>query len=136
MKKTQDLIFLDTTTLTSDNFIRVAKEELVKFYSKRDNPKLFKTHDLMITKDGEGILKRDFFVKNSNVRVIANGQRDFNIQIVWFSKTLQNFKCILCVINNQDRLLAEFIYNGDKKEFYLDVYDKIENVKIEVKQYE
>lgn len=133
MKKTQDLIFLDTTTLTSDNFIKIAKEELVRFYSKRDNPEFFKTHDLTIIKDDEGILKRDFFVKDSNVRVIAKGQRDFNIQIVWFAKTLQNFKCILCVINNEDRILAEFIYNGDKKEFYLDVYDKIENVRIEVK---
>ena len=43
--------------------------------------------------------------------------------IVWFCKTLQNYKVILAtpLINN---MLYEFSYNGDKQEGYLDVYDK------------
>jgi hypothetical protein len=43
--------------------------------------------------------------------------------IVWFCKTLQNYKVILAtpLINN---MLYEFSYNGDKQEGYLDVYNK------------
>lgn len=46
--------------------------------------------------------------------------------IVWFCKTLQNYKVILAtpLINN---MLYEFSYNGDKQEGYLDVYNKIDN---------
>ena len=49
-----------------------------------------------------------------------------DVCVVWFAKTLQNFKVMLSV-----PLLCtefyEFTYNGDNKEAYLDVYTKIEN---------
>ena len=51
--------------------------------------------------------------------------------IVWFCKTLQNYKVILAtpLINN---MLYEFSYNGDKQEGYLDVYNKCEKVVVNV----
>lgn len=49
-----------------------------------------------------------------------------DVCIVWFAKTLQNFKVILATpfIGKE---LYEFTYNGNKQEAYLDVYTKIDN---------
>ena len=46
-----------------------------------------------------------------------------DIYIVWFSKTLQNWKA-LCSTNRQDNIYVEVTYNGDKDECYVDVYLK------------
>ncbi|SDY12939.1 DUF6275 family protein [Eubacterium barkeri] len=51
--------------------------------------------------------------------------------IVWSCKTLQNNKAILAT-HSKDKLLFELTYNGDKKEAYLDTYDKINNRVVEV----
>lgn len=52
------------------------------------------------------------------------------VKIVWFCKTLQNWKAIVAIINTPDQLLFEVTYNGLMKETYLDVYKKVENVRI------
>ena len=49
-----------------------------------------------------------------------------DVYIVWFCKTLQNFKIILST-PLLDNMLYEFSYNGDKKEAYLDTYEKTDN---------
>ena len=51
---------------------------------------------------------------------------DEDVFIVWFSKTLQNWKALVstCV---HDGMYYEITYNGDKDEIYLDAYKKIEN---------
>lgn len=49
-----------------------------------------------------------------------------DVCVVWFCKTLQNYKVILAT-PLLDHFFYEFTYNGDKKEAYLDVYDKIDN---------
>lgn len=46
--------------------------------------------------------------------------------IVWFSKTLQNFKALVSTTVS-DGMYYEITYNGDKKEIYLDAYKKWEN---------
>lgn len=48
--------------------------------------------------------------------------------IVWFCKTLQNWKAI--VGGTDIKELIEVTYNGDKNEVYVDVYDKKLNVAI------
>lgn len=55
-----------------------------------------------------------------------------DVYIVWFSKTLQNFKALVST-NVSDGMYYELTYNGDKKELYLDAYKKWENrcIKIE-----
>lgn len=68
---------------------------------------------------------------NSNVDVTDEfiiGIED--VYIVWFSKTLQNWKALVSTTVS-DGMYYEVTYNGDKKETYLDVYKKWENVKIE-----
>lgn len=52
-----------------------------------------------------------------------------NVFIVWFCKTLQNWKALVST-TLPDGMYYEVTYNGDKKEVYLDAYEKFENCKI------
>lgn len=49
-----------------------------------------------------------------------------DVYVVWFCKTLQNFKALLST-NIPDGRYYEFTYDGDKQRGYLDVYAKIHN---------
>lgn len=49
-----------------------------------------------------------------------------DIYVVWSCKTLQNNKALLST-NVTDGLYFEITYNGDKEEFYFDVYKKVLN---------
>ena len=49
------------------------------------------------------------------------------VYVVWFCKTLQNWKCLLST-TLPDGMYYEVTHNGDKKETYLDAYKKLENV--------
>lgn len=46
--------------------------------------------------------------------------------IVWFCKTLQNWKALVSGVNIEEYI--EVTYNGDKRECYVDVYNKTKNV--------
>lgn len=50
-----------------------------------------------------------------------------DVYVVWFSKTLQNWKALVSTTVN-DGMYYEVTYNGDKQETYIDVYKKWENV--------
>ena len=52
-----------------------------------------------------------------------------NVYIVWFCKTLQNWKALVST-DLPDGMYYEVTYNGDKKEAYLDAYKKFENREI------
>lgn len=64
---------------------------------------------------------------------------DRDIKLVWFCKTIQNFKAIMFVPPMQGKqddkpitINGKFIecsYNGDKDELYMDIYEK-QNKKI------
>ena len=54
-----------------------------------------------------------------------------DVYIVWFSKTLQNWKAMVST-NLPDGMYYEVTYNGDKDEVYLDAYKKFENVKLDM----
>ena len=49
-----------------------------------------------------------------------------DVYIVWFSKTLQNWKALVST-NISDGMYYEATYNGDREETYLDAYKKWEN---------
>lgn len=53
----------------------------------------------------------------------------FETYVVWFSKTLQNWKALVSTTIPDGRYY-EVTHNGDKDESYLDVYVKIDNIKI------
>lgn len=70
----------------------------------------------------------DYF--NSRVDKTDNMQlTEDNVYIVWFSKTLQNFKALVSTTVS-DGMYYEITYNGDKNELYMDAYKKWENKKI------
>lgn len=52
-----------------------------------------------------------------------------DVYIVWFSKTLQNWKALVST-NVEDGMYYEVTYNGDRREMYLDAYKKEQNVVI------
>lgn len=68
--------------------------------------------------------------------------REMNIDeeyvfIVWFSKTLKNWKCICALYDtdpeNPDHHLFECTYNGEKKQLYVDRYNKESNTAYDIK---
>lgn len=52
------------------------------------------------------------------------------LHLVWFSKVLQNWKCIIIDLKENNRLY-ECTFNGNKKELYVDIYDKQHNMVVE-----
>ena len=56
---------------------------------------------------------------------------DYEVFVVWYCKTLQNFKALLST-TLFDGMYYEVTYNGDKDQIYLDAYKKFENRCIEV----
>ena len=50
-----------------------------------------------------------------------------NVVIVWSSKVLQNYKCLVATTVLDDGVYAEYTYSGDKEELYEDVYEKVTN---------
>lgn len=49
------------------------------------------------------------------------------VHIVWFSKTLKNWKALVTT-DIPDDVYYEVTHNGNKDETYLDIYKKINNV--------
>lgn len=65
---------------------------------------------------------------NEHVEIADNKKlKESEVFIVWFSKTLQNWKALISTTIS-DGMYYEVTYNGDKKETYLDAYKKWENV--------
>ena len=53
--------------------------------------------------------------------------KEMHVFVVWICKTLQNNKALLSTTIDSDPRYYEITYNGDKEEFYFDVYDKLLN---------
>jgi len=50
----------------------------------------------------------------------------YEVYVVWFSKTLQNWKALLSTTLS-DGMYYEVTHNGDKNETYCDAYRKVAN---------
>lgn len=54
--------------------------------------------------------------------------KESDLYVVWLTKVLQNNKALLSTNVDGDGLYFEVTFNGDKQEFYFDIYKKQENV--------
>lgn len=54
-----------------------------------------------------------------------------DMYIVWFSKTLQNWKALVAT-DEYPGLYIEVSYNGSREEAYIDTYFKMNNIAIDV----
>ena len=57
----------------------------------------------------------------------SDPEAHFDVFTVWKAKILQNWKYLISS-TLPDGMYYELTYNGDKAEWYLDVYKKMENV--------
>ncbi len=87
--------------MKNDEMLDLCKEVVVNYF----NENVEKTDEFKINKD--------------------------NVFVVWFSKTLQNFKALVSTTIS-DGMYYELTYNGNRKELYLDAYKKWENKCIKV----
>ena len=53
-----------------------------------------------------------------------------DVYVVWFSKTLQNWKALVSTNKLHENDYCEVTHNGDKNETYCDVYNKVLNIKL------
>lgn len=86
--------------MSNDEMLKRAKEVVVDYFNGRSE----KTDRFQITAD--------------------------NVYIVWFCKTLQNWKALVST-DVEDGMYYEVTHNGDMRETYLDAYKKWENVCID-----
>lgn len=67
-----------------------------------------------------------YLTKSARDKSINNIYESLNV--VWFSKTLQNHKAlVMSTADRFDHIYWEVTYNGDKKEYYVDEYSKASN---------
>lgn len=83
-------------------------------------------------KDPDRFLKhaKQFVVGAHAVETAETGDPELTIDelyIVWFSKTLQNWKALISTTRSGDGLYFEVTHNGDKLETYVDTYYKGSN---------
>jgi hypothetical protein len=55
---------------------------------------------------------------------------EFDVYIVWFCKTLQNWKALIST-TLPDQMYYEVTYDGDRYVTYLDVYKKFRNIAVQ-----
>ena len=69
--------------------------------------------------------------KNALVKILkercGSNLKTDDLHLVWFTKTLQNFKCVLIDLLDNQRYY-ECTYNGSKDALYVDIYEKKHNV--------
>lgn len=106
--------------IDQDKFLKKAKRLTVEQYNK-----LLAAGGLQAIADREGISLKSAQRLLSEMSITQD-----DVFIVWFAKTLQNWKALVSTVVPDDHLYFELTYNGDKKETYIDVYDKITNIAI------
>ena len=71
-------------------------------------------------------MKKQKKENNNEHHFLSSNARQKDVFIVWYCKTLQNWKALAGIYGRDEYF--ELTYNGDKKELYLDVYKKSENM--------
>jgi hypothetical protein len=76
------------------------------------------------------LLVRDYVIKMQDQNNPGNVvPKPFTVYVVWFSKTLGNWKALLGTTLADNRYY-ELTYDGEKKTTYFDAYSKVDNFPI------
>lgn len=95
---------------------------------------------LFYGREGMKTLDTNLFIPKSKALVCEYMNREIldnrkvtidDVYVVWLSKTLQNSKALMSTHVPKSPYF-ELTYNGIKNELYIDVYEKIDNVKVEL----
>lgn len=83
-------------------------------------------------KDNDRFLQyaKQYVVGANAAETAETGEQELTVDdlyIVWFSKTLQNWKALISTTVPGDGLYFEVTHNGDKEETYVDIYKKTAN---------
>lgn len=73
---------------------------------------------------------KQYVVGANAVETAETGEYELKVEdlyVVWFSKTLQNWKALISTSVLNDGLYFEVTHNGDKEETYVDIYKKSAN---------
>lgn len=70
------------------------------------------------------------FIERASQEIKAESP-GYEVHLVWFSKTIQNFKGIFIQLSPDD-YMYEVTYNGDKQEMYVDKYNKMKKTEIKL----
>lgn len=72
--------------------------------------------------------------KNALIKILKDKYNEDvtikDLHLVWFNKTLQNFKCVIIDLLPNKRYY-ECTYNGDTEQLYIDIYQKEYNIVVE-----
>jgi len=106
--------FENTTGTDPDKFLKKAKRLVVEQYNK-----LLASAD---TLREQGLPEEDI----KDILTLKKITQD-DVFVVWFAKTLQNWKALVATSVPDDFLYFEVTYDGEKKQTYVDIYEKILN---------
>lgn len=73
---------------------------------------------------------KQFVVGANAVETAESGEHELSVDelyIVWFSKTLKNWKALISTSIPGDGLYFEVTHNGEKNQTYVDIYKKTAN---------
>lgn len=77
------------------------------------------------------LVSRDWYKRNNVQADDLTHRANENVKVVWVTKVLRNNKAILIPSLSPGVPLYEVTYNGETDEFYVDVYLKDDNYKVE-----
>lgn len=112
------------------------KEELVKFFEDiseydKDPDRFLKLAKLAVVGSYNSTHPADqmyhWFDQHGLERIDRDELDVDQLYIVWFSKTLNNWKALISTSRPGDGLYFEVTYNGEKLETYVDTYVKEDN---------
>lgn len=103
-------------------------DDIRKYWEDKEKEKLMERANKVSIHDdfqGKALLIVSNYIKNRLEK--TDPHVEFSVYIVWFSKTLQNWKALVSSTLPDGRYY-EVTYDGEKLQTYLDAYVKVDNV--------
>jgi len=123
-----------TEDLSDRAFTKVIQPGKWRNVVNREGPRSFKTDDPEVTQPMSQALGVVLAYYNEMWRDEDNPITSAEVRLVWFSKTLENWKAMV-ITTLDDKYYFEVTHSGTRKKTFLDVYEKIDNVELDDKDW-